>query len=281
MNVNGANGDYNNITLENVLKYVPELVVYCLAIIGIGYAMSFRVADSGERQKLIRIVIGISALLFFAILPYNAVGRPMRYFAFGSFTARHTMLTAIPLAMLLAVVVRYIGQNFSRKIATFVAIFILTAQVVILHQGYSHKAAALVFKDMLTDAFKETEAPLSGYVAIEAVGFEGPRHVNNNAINLCLAKAYGKSAWMANGYWRRKRSIEPEWMKKLYGTTMGFPFCVDVTGEAYTKYTFTLTDFHQEGRVWYWYYYLTHQYQSFRPELKKVRELERWDMESE
>ena len=85
---------------------------------------------------------------------------------------------------------------------------------------------------------------------------------------------------MANGFWRRKRSVEPEWMKKLYQDTMGYPLCVDVTGEAYTKYTFTLTDYHQEGRFWYWYLYFAHQYSSFKPELKKVRELERWDMDS-
>lgn len=280
ISVHGNTGSYNVVTMDNMLKYLPLLVEYCAVIIAIGFAMSFKVADSGEREKLIRVVIGITALLFFAILPYNAVGRPMRYFAFGSFTARHTMLSAIPLAMLLAVVIRYIGRNFSRKIATGVAIFILTAQVVILHQGYSHKAAALVFKDMLTDSFMAGEAPPSGYVAIQAVGYEPPRHVNSSAIDVCLAKAYGRSAWMANGFWRRKRSVEPEWMKKLYQDTMGYPLCVDVTGEAYTKYTFTLTDYHQEGRFWYWYFYLAHQYSSFKPELKKVRELERWDMDS-
>ena len=86
ISVNGSTGTYNVVSMDKVLKYGPLLVVYCAAIIAIGYAMSFKEADSGEREKLIRVVIGITALLFFAVLPYNAVGRPMRYFAFGSFT---------------------------------------------------------------------------------------------------------------------------------------------------------------------------------------------------
>ena len=55
---------------------------------------------------------------------------------------------------------------------------------------------------------------------------------------------------------------------------------MDVTGEAYTKYTFTLTDFHQEGRFWYCgICNLAHDYVMFKPELKKVRALEHWDMQ--
>ena len=135
-------GNYNIITIDNLLEYVPDLMAYCLAVAGGGYALSFRISDSGERERLIRIALGISVLLFFAIFPYSAVGQAHAVFcvrqlhgpphhAFGhspGHAAGRLGSLRPPL-------------GFRKKIAVFLACLVLVAQVVILHQGYSHKGS--------------------------------------------------------------------------------------------------------------------------------------------
>jgi hypothetical protein len=272
INVHGSTGTYNTITLDS-LQYFSLFFIYAVVFIGLAFLLKTTIADPEEAQRFFRQMLAIVALFFFAVLPYLAVGRPLRYFAFGSFTARHTMLTCIPIALFLAVLVKYVARKFGEKIAMYVSAFVLVALVVLLHQGFSHKVAALVFKDMVTQTFQQTEAPPSGYVAIEAKGFTPPRHVHNYAINLCLYKAYGKGAWMANGYWRRGMDLGPESLKELYAET-NRDMCVDVTGDSYTKYVLTLDGYHQEGRFWYWWYYLTSDYSAFKPRLEKVASIQ-------
>ncbi|MFH1912649.1 MAG: hypothetical protein ABIK45_00025 [Pseudomonadota bacterium] len=269
VNMHGRSGEYNTLT-SDALQYLYPLIGYCIALVGVGFLLQARLKDSGEAGRFFRLFLAIAALLFFAVLPYVAVGRPVRFFSFGSFGSRHALLTCIPLSFLLAVATQYVGRHVNARAAMWGSAFVLLASMVLLHQGYSHKAAALVFKDMLTRSFEEIPAPPSGYVAIRVEGAEPPRHVHNYEINMCLYKAYGKSAWMANGYWRRNMKLNPASLKELYGDSKGAPMCKDVTGDAYSEYVFSLSNYAQEGRFWYWYYYLASEYSAFNPTLTPV-----------
>lgn len=270
INVHGSSGTYNTINLDK-LKYFYLLLIYCAALAASGFVLSLRIADTEERQIFLRRMLAVTALLLFAVLPYVAVGRPMRYFAFGSFTARHTLLTCVPISLLLAVLAHYLATTVGWRTARYATAIVLVASVVVLWQGYSHKAAALIFKDMLIQSLRDVGPPPSGYVGIEAVGYEAPRHVHQYAINLCLFKAYGRGAWRANGFWRRKMKINRASLEKIYSQDLADPTCPEVTGDAFTKYAFHLTGFHQEGRFWYWFYYVTSDYSGFRPQLIELK----------
>ncbi|BDQ32908.1 hypothetical protein JCM14722_04500 [Pseudodesulfovibrio portus] len=198
---------------------------------------------------------------------------PEREFAFGSFMARHTMLTIMPLAVMVAVVGWYVAGAVGKMTAEIGFAVLLPVGVVLLCQGVSHKAAAPVFKVGPTESLSEVAPPPAGYVAIEAKEYEDPRHVHGYAVNALFHRAYGNTDWMSNGYWRRKMDLGPESLKGMYGDSRGRPVCEDVSGDAYTRHPFELTDFHQEGPFWYWYYYLTSGYSAFEPRLTLVESL--------
>lgn len=275
INIHGSSGTYNTFTLEK-LHYFYGLFAFLLVLAGGGYFLKSQIDDPKEAEQFQRNMLAIIALFFFAFLPYYAVGRPLRFFSFGSFGSRHTILTCIPFAFLTAVITQHIARHISKKAFTYLTGVLIVALIVILHQGYSHKIAASIFKEMLTESFAKTEVPPSGYVAIEVKGAKPPRHVHYYAINMCLYKAYGKTAWLANGYWQRDMDLGPESMKKLYA---GLPpehmkrRYPDLTGRAYTKYEFFLTDYHQEGRFWYWFYHLFSDFSVFNPQLVKKASL--------
>jgi hypothetical protein len=272
INVHGKDGSYNTFNLERVQSFVG-FAILAMVTLALTYFMRRGIHDPRERQRFVRHMLSFLALSFFAGLAYWAVGRPLRFFNFGSFTARHTYLTCIPFAVLVAVIGQYLSSRMSRKVFIGMIAVFLTALVVILHQGYSHKVAAVIFKDMLSESFSKIEAPPSGYVVIEVRGAKPPRHVHEYEINMCLFKAYGRSAWMANGFWNRNMDLGPEAMKGFYDMSSEDRrklLCSDVTGNAYTRYAFTLTGYHQEGRFWYWWYHLISDYSAFNPQLRKL-----------
>ena len=269
IDVNGKAGDYNTIDPAK-FEYLYILFVYCAGMAGLGFLLRLGLKAPDEKRLILRRMLAVTALLFFAVLPYVALGRPMRYFGFGGFTSRHTLLTCVPIALFVAVMIRYLAQVAGLRTARYTTVFLLAASVAVLHQGYSHKAAALVFKDMLVQSFRSIDPPPSGYVGVQAEGYEAPRHVHSYAVNLCLYKAYGRGAWRANGFWRRSMKINRASLEKIYRHSPSGPTNWEVTGDAFTKYGFRLTGYHQEGRFWYWLYYLRSAYAGFEPRLVRL-----------
>ncbi|MGL1862011.1 MAG: hypothetical protein OCC46_05745 [Pseudodesulfovibrio sp.] len=270
VNVHGTGGkSYNSFNLDRLRSFINYGIMAVTFLI-ITFGIQRTITNKEESNRLLRYMLSFLTLAFFAGLAYWAVGRPLRFFAFGSFTARHTYLTCIPFAVLIAIIADYLSRRVSQKVLAGIAGFFMVALIVLLHQGYSHKVAATVFKDMLTESFAKSEEPPSGYVAIEVIGAKPPRHVHDYSINMCLFKAYGKSAWMANGFWRRDMDLRKESLEKLYTLDpekRRHRLSLNVTGDAYTKYAFHLTDYHQEGRFWYWIYHLMGYYDVFKPRL--------------
>lgn len=268
-------GDYNTFNADR-LDAFAYFGVFLVITLGATFVTQRYITDQDERTFFIRCMLAFITLAFFAGLPYWAVGRPLRFFSFGSFTSRFTYLTCIPFALLLATIGHFFARRFKPKTITLIAAFILTALLVLQHQGHSHKAAAVLFKDMLTYALQHVEEPPSGYVAVNAVDYQAPRHVQQHAINMCFYQAFGKAAWMANGFWRQRGRIwDKASLQEIYDLPkdkLKFIIANDVTGDAFTHYRFHLDGYHQEGRFWYWWYYLTSDYNAFNPRLELVEQ---------
>ena len=266
-------GDYNTFRLDRLQSFINYGVMAAVTL-AITYFIG-RNRDERDRETLTRRVLAFLAIAFFAGFAYWMVGRPMRFFAFGSFTARHCILTSIPFALLVAIIADQLKPRIPRKVFIGLAGFLIVALMVLVHQGHSHKVAALVFREMLTESFQKIEEPPSGFVAIHAVDYEPPRHVHQFAVNMSMFKAYGKAAWKANGYWRRGRFWDRKSLEAEYDMSpimLKRHIAGDVTGDAYSRYDFHLDGYHQEGRFWYWWYYLTSDYSSFRPRLELVEQ---------
>ena len=272
INIHGTTGkNYNSFNLDRIKSFINYGIMTVVILLST-YGLTKTIDNKTESERLIRHVLSFLALAFFAGLAYWAVGRPMRFFAFGSFTARHTYLTCIPFALLISIIAEYMFKRINHKAYWGIVSFTILALIVLLHQGYSHKIAAVIFKDMATHAFAKTEAPPSGYVAIFPQGYKPPRHVHGYAMNVCLYKAYGRSAWMTNGYWLRDSDLSRSSLEQQYqggsSESARHQLALDVTGDTYTKYTFTLSDYHQEGRFWYWIYHILGYYNTFKPKLE-------------
>lgn len=273
INVHGEVG-YNTIRLENILM-LDSYAIMAVACLLITFFIQRKIEDAKEAEQFVRHMLSFLTLALFACLAYWAVGRGMRFFSFGSFTSRHTFLTCIPFAVLMSMIAQYLQKRIRPKAYLGFISFVMLALIVVLHQGHSHKIAATVFKDMLIKSFKKIDAPPSGYVGIVVEGAKPPRHVHNYSINMCLYKAYGKSEWKANGFWRRSMKINRKSLEKLYDMTperLRHALVLNGTGDAYTKYVFHLTDYHQEGRFWYWIYHLLDNYDAFKPRLELVEQ---------
>lgn len=265
---------YNEVNLKGVTAFVLYGIASVLALTAGTYVQ--KKMPAGElKDNFIRYELSFLILGLFAVLAYWAVGHPMRYFSFGSYGSRHTYLTCIPFALLLA-----IGSDVSRKFWSQKAVNIavgalVVVLVVILHQGYSHKAAALIYRDVIAQEIAKQEEPGSGYVVVSLVGKQAPRHLHAYELARALYRAFGKTAWMLNDPWRRSHNPTPENMKKLYATMddeKGYLYD-QVSGDAYTRYDLHLEEYHQEGRFWYWWYFITNDYSAFNPKLVLVQEI--------
>lgn len=271
INIHGAEGADNTFKLDRLTSFV-HFGIMAACVVGILAIASLRMRDKSDAERLIRLGLAFLVLSFFAGLAYWAIGRPMRFFAFGSYTARHTILCTIPLALLVAAMADFGFRAGKRKLVHFMAGFLVTASIVLLYQGYEHKIAALLFKDMMVQSFREIPEPESGYVSIEPDGYKAPRHFHSIDTNMAMYKAYGKSAWMANGFWARRgfvydrQALDDEYSRV---ENRKWNLTEDVSGDAFTKYLFTLTNYHQEGRLWYWYSYLAKDYACFNPKLTR------------
>jgi hypothetical protein len=278
INLHGSTGNYNSFNFDRLQSFLNYGIMAAVFLV-ITFAVKRYIEDEAEREIFVRHMLSFLILAFFAGMAYWAVGRPMRFFAFGSFTARHTFLTCIPFALIVAIASSLMLKRFSLRVFKYSAAFLVVALVVLLHQGYSHKVAAVIFKDMITQCFTQMEEPPSGYVVIDVIGTEPPRHVQDYAMNMVMYKAYGKAAWIVNGFWRRHlvNKNTRQVMDKLYG---GYTkeicqrsICFDKVGDAYTRYAFTPEGYHQEGRFWYWWYHLISDYSAFNPKLVKVESI--------
>ncbi len=270
VSVHGVSGSYNAFAFR--FESLGYFGIFSALFVTLWFGIS-RISTREESRRLLLILLSFLTLCFFAAFAYWAVDRPLLYFRFGSFTSRHTLLTCVPYALMVGVVCQYVYKRWGGRVMDAVAAFVLTVSVVLLYQGYDHKVAALLFKDMLTYSLEQIEAPPSGYVSIVAKGFKAPQHVHNYSVNKCFYKAYGKAAWMANGFWaRRGFAYDEPSMRELYAVddrSKKAILAFEVTGDVFTRYDFSLENFHQEGRLWYWYNYLAKDYSSFTPKLKK------------
>lgn len=270
--IHAASGNYNTFTLTRLSEIVTYFLV-ATATLGVTFWIGMRMKDREQGEQLIRCVLAVLIIGFFSAFAYWAVGRPMRFFNFGSFSTRFSYLTSIPFAMGVATFGQFVASRWSGRTRFVSGALLITALIVVMHQGHSHKIAAVVFKEMLTESFQAIEEPPSGFVIIKPVGYEAPRHVHMSAINLCLYRAYGRGAWMANGYWRRHMKLNRASLESIYVDEVSrrMQFAIDVTGDAYSEYEFRLEGYHQEGRFWYLWYYLTGDYGVFKPQLVLVR----------
>lgn len=271
ISVHGHSGDYNTFNTDRIVSFVNFGLMAC-GMLGAWYFLYGRAGDKARSERMLRLVLAFLSLSFFAGLAYWAVGRPMRFLAFGSFTGRHALLTVIPFALLLAMGAECLRTRWGATVMRSVMGFVLTVSVVVLYQGYDHKAAALLFKDMLVYSLRQVETPPSGYVSIAESGYNAPRHVHNFSINMCFFRAYGRGAWMANGFWARRGHVysHEDLVKMYYGApqrSKKLSLAFEAEGDAFTRYDFVLDDYHQEGRPWYWYNYLFNDYSSFNPRL--------------
>lgn len=245
------------------------------AIVGAGsFLLSRTVTNAEERAVFTRRILCLLTLAFFAGLAYWAVGKPLRFFAFGSYTARHTFLTCIPLGLGMAIAVDLALRKLNGRIVAYAITFVLAVMLVLQHQGLSHKAAELIYREIITQEFKKISPPPSGYVAIFPVGFTQPRHVHKLGLAMSLYRAYGKTAWMLNDPFMRDLTPTEENMIAMYKDysrdEMKKNMADEVTGDAYTKFELHLENYYQEGRFWYWWYYAIGDYTAFNPRLVKA-----------
>lgn len=273
ININGANQTDNTFKLDG-LQYIMYFVALSAVLLSGWTVLRFKSHDAANTERYLRLLLSFLALSFFACLAYWAIGRPMRFFSFGSYTSRHTILCCIPLAMAIGVAANYALQNRKENLVKCLSFFFVTAFIVILYQGYDHKIAAIIYKEMMIESFEAIPEPESGYISIAARGYQAPRHFQAHDTNHAMYKAYGKAAWLANGFWARRGHIYTfNDLKNLYSESLEkdlkWVFGMDVTGDKYTSYDFIVENYHQEGRFWYWLCYLYNKYDVFNARLVK------------
>ncbi|QJB58049.1 hypothetical protein [Pseudodesulfovibrio sp. zrk46] len=277
VNIHELSGTYNTFVWDNAFAF-GYYGVASIVITAAAYLISKKIPAGKLKENYVRYTLSFLTLGLFAVLAYWAVGKNMRYFQFGSYGARHTFLTCIPFALLLAIGRETLIKLWDSKKTNSIVIFLMLTLVILLHQGYSHKAAELVYRDIIAVEMSKQAEPDSGYVAISPVGFKPPRHIHSTGLARALYRVYGKTAWMLNDPWRRSFVPTPENMQKLYakmkeGRGPQNTLSDQVSGDAYTKYELHLTDYYQEGRFWYWWYYMTQNYDAFSPKLELVEKI--------
>lgn len=274
VNIHELSGTYNRINTKMIGSFFWYAVGAAL-FFGASRFVRAKLPEGDFKRNFTRYVLSLLVLGLFAILAYWAVGLPMRYFSFGSYGSRHTYLTCIPFALLLALGWEVLVRLWTPKAAAIIFGVLMLALVILQHQGYSHKAAALVYREVIGQEFAKLGEPDSGYVAIQLVGKQAPRHVHSFELARSLYEVFGKTAWMLNDPWQRSQNPTPENLKKMYDSMRNLKdgLADQVTGDAYTRYDLHLDGYHQEGRFWYWWYYLTGNYSAFNPRLVPVEKI--------
>ena len=274
VNIHELGGEYNRINLERFDSFAWYFLATPL-VLAFACFIRKKFPEDDFKKTFIRYTLSLLTLGLFSVFAYWAVGHNMRFFNFGSYTSRHTYLTCIPFALLVALGREVVIRLWSKKAANAIVGVLMVALIVLLHQGYSHKAAALIYRDVIAQEIAKQSEPPSGYVAIVLVNKEAPRHIHYAGLARALHKAFGKTAWMLNDPWQRSITPTPENMKKLYEKSRGRKESLSdqVTGDAYTRYELHLDGYHQEGRFWYWWYYLTENYSAFSPRLVIVQQI--------
>lgn len=277
VNIHEVSGTYNTFSLSLLSSFVIYGIVSVLVLAG-GYLLQKKLPVGYFRNNFMRYLLSFLILGLFAVLAYWAVGKSMRYFSFGSYGSRHTYLTCIPFALIVTLLMetgtRLWGQK--RPINLIVG-FLVVILIVLQHQGYSHKAAELIYREIIAQEMAKQVEPESGYVAIVPVGAKAPRHIHSVGLSRALFRVFGKTAWMLNDPWRRSLEPTPQALQKLYAKQDPrgriFNLTDQVTGDAYTRYELHLKDYYQEGRFWYWWYYVAKDFRAFNPELVVVEKI--------
>ncbi|MEF2230693.1 MAG: hypothetical protein V3571_07180 [Pseudodesulfovibrio sp.] len=274
VNIHELSGTYNTLNASMAGSFVGYALGAALVFAVARFTLG-KLPEEEFKRRFMRNVLSLLVLGFFAVMAYWAVGLPMRYFSFGSYGSRHTYLTCIPFALLLALVWEVLVRLWTPKAATLVAGGLVLILVILQHQGYSHKVAALAYREIIAQEIAKQGEPDSGYVVIQLVDGQAPRHVHAYELARSLYTAFGKTAWMLNDPWRRSHIPTPENMRELYAATKGTKGTLSdqVSGDAYTRFNLYLDGYHQEGRVWYWWYYLTGNYEAFQPRLVLVEKI--------
>ncbi|BDQ37222.1 hypothetical protein SYK_15820 [Pseudodesulfovibrio nedwellii] len=271
--VHGETHDYNLLDVHSVIVAGIGYIAASVVILGGWMIWKRQTSSSDDANRIVRFLLSFITLFFFSIFAYVYVGRPLRFFQFGSFGGRHAILTCVPFAILFAISAEELLKRHATKTFHGVAAFILTAFIILLYQGYSHKAAALLFKEMLVSSLQAIESPESGFVSLLEDGYKAPRHVHIYSVALCFYRAYGKGEWMPNGFWKRRGyNYSLNDLKNIYHSekVKKQMFAFEVTGDAFTKYRYKIDNYHQEGRFWYWYNYFFKDYSYFSPRLIKI-----------
>ena len=270
----GEMAGYNSFNLR-----VSALVNYAglfAAFLG-GAWLLLRNADPGVRREELRKVLGCCILLFFAGFAYTYVGKPIKLEGTNSFTPRQAFLTAIPVGMLMAVMVRLGVQRLGRRFAYGLAGVLLLLSFSYQYAAFQQKFTQLYFENALADVFRQTEPPRTGVVILVANRDQVPKYLRDfvGVSDYILFEAYGERRWITRV---REQDDAPvteaqhdEWLDELV-RRRGLP-----RDELYqTRVRLDLNGFDPFGSPMSYYYYLTDAYDrlGFKVDYESVEKID-------
>lgn len=265
---------YNSYNLR-----VSALFNYLGLFVGLlgGAWLLIRNKDATIRLEEFRIVAACCVLLFFAGFAYTYVGKPIKLEGTNSFTPRQAYLTAIPTAMLIAVMVRLGVQRMGRKISYGLISLLLTLSFCYQFVAFQQKYTQLYFENAIVDILRDMEAPRPGVVTFVADRDQIPKYLRDfpSVTDLMLYDAYGERRW---GSWScdtidcpLKESDVANWKHEL----------VNLHGQSLdnlydTRMNLDLKQFNPFGNPLVYYYYLTDAFDrlGFEVTYESVRKLD-------
>ena len=213
------------------------------------------------RREELRKVAACCVLLFFAGFAYTYVGKPIKLEGTNSFTPRQAFLTAIPVGMLMAVLVRLGVRRLGRRFAYGLAGILLLLSFGYQYAAFQQKFTQLYFENALTAVFRRTEPPHTGVVTFIADRDQMPKYLRDfpAVSDYILYEAYGDMRWMTRVREQVNDPVGDEerqsWLNELV-SWRGLP-----RNELYsTQIRLDLNGFDPFGSPMSYYYYLTDAY---------------------
>ncbi|MDC0335301.1 hypothetical protein OAN24_00180 [Pseudodesulfovibrio sp.] len=242
-----------------------------------GAWLLLRNADTAHRQWGFRMVAACCALLFFAGFAYTYVGKPIKLEGTNSFMPRQAFLSAIPTAMLVAVIVRLGVERMGRVIAYGLAGVLLLLSFCYQFAAFQQKYTQMYFENAVAHELLDMRAPQPGFVTFIADRNKVPKYLRDfaGATDFILYEAYGKRPWVTRFCSQSDCSMDDVekqyWIKRLVNVR-GVP--LDDLHE--TRIRIELSHFNPFGSPLVYYYYLTDAFDrlGFKVEYEGVNKLD-------
>lgn len=239
-------------------------------LMGISFFFLAKGENSKERTLLLKRVAACLILLFFACVAYWYVGRAIKVQGTNSFTPRHAYLSAIPIAMLFALMTQYGVRKVGRRISYGLASVILLVSFSYQYVAYQQKYAHLLYENMLIKSLKTIDAPLPGVVFLLSERKIIPKYLRDisNSADWTLLAAYGQKLWYTKSCTEGMNceindKDRKDFEKKLASHPNG-----PIDGKHTTYLSFSLDNFDPFGNPLYFYYYFAKQYNQFNPRIE-------------